>query len=372
MNISLLSGAYKNAGDFLIVSRCKELLQNSAPNTLITEYERGSALDEVIEQINKTDVLVIGGGPAYIEYLYPKIIPLVENLEDIKVPIFAMALGWNGQNDFSKAVYKYSFSDSTKKLLRRIENDGYSLGCRDFFSERVLQNNGMCNTIMTGCSAWYDLQYINCFDIQNNGEIKSILLSDPASSGNYKQFLNVIKYVKKRFTHAEIKVVFHRGVNYDKYTDKETGKSLENLCREIKHLNIEYIDISYDSHKMNVYSKCDLHIGYRVHAHIYNLSQRRRSILIEEDGRGAGVDEALGLRQIRAYNELKLVESEYVMKILRRLSPYNTTSEFVCMEIEDYLQELEKNEYVQFEWAFKRMNYYYSKMCKHLSQLIKK
>lgn len=133
MNISLLSGAYKNAGDFLIVSRCKELLQNSAPNTLITEYERGSALDEVIEQINKTDVLVIGGGPAYIEYLYPKIIPLVENLEDIKVPIFAMALGWNGQNDFSKAVYKYSFSDSTKKLLRRIENDGYSLGCRDFF-----------------------------------------------------------------------------------------------------------------------------------------------------------------------------------------------------------------------------------------------
>ena len=62
MKISLLSGAYKNAGDFLIVSRCKELLLNIFPEAIITEYERKNKLDRFLSDINRTDVLILGGG----------------------------------------------------------------------------------------------------------------------------------------------------------------------------------------------------------------------------------------------------------------------------------------------------------------------
>ena len=61
MKIALLSGAYKNAGDFLIVRRCKELLQAVIPNCEITEFARNKNLEDKIDAINKMDVLVLGG-----------------------------------------------------------------------------------------------------------------------------------------------------------------------------------------------------------------------------------------------------------------------------------------------------------------------
>ena len=45
---------------------------------------------------------------------------------------------------------------------------------------------------------------------------------------------------------------------------------------------------------MNYYSKVDLHIGYRVHAHIFMNSIAKKSILISEDGRAKGVKGVIG------------------------------------------------------------------------------
>jgi ketol-acid reductoisomerase len=41
-------------------------------------------------------------------------------------------------------------------------------------------------------------------------------------------------------------------------------------------------------------STVDFHLGYRVHSHIFSLSQRIPSILIAEDSRGVGQAEAMG------------------------------------------------------------------------------
>jgi hypothetical protein len=38
----------------------------------------------------------------------------------------------------------------------------------------------------------------------------------------------------------------------------------------------------------------DLHVGYRVHSHIFSLSQRKTSVLIGEDSRGIGQVAAMG------------------------------------------------------------------------------
>lgn len=43
-----------------------------------------------------------------------------------------------------------------------------------------------------------------------------------------------------------------------------------------------------------LYGNADLHIGYRVHAHLFCLSRRIPSILINEDSRGVGQAAALG------------------------------------------------------------------------------
>jgi polysaccharide pyruvyl transferase WcaK-like protein len=48
------------------------------------------------------------------------------------------------------------------------------------------------------------------------------------------------------------------------------------------------VDASRDLDALELYGQVDLHVGYRVHAHLCALSRRRPSLLIAEDGRGRG------------------------------------------------------------------------------------
>jgi hypothetical protein len=51
----------------------------------------------------------------------------------------------------------------------------------------------------------------------------------------------------------------------------------------------------------------DFHIGYRVHSHIFSLSQRKASILIAEDSRGVGQVAAMGGTALSAHDDVQLV-----------------------------------------------------------------
>ena len=302
--------------------------------------------------------------------MYPKKLPLVDNLDEIKIPFFAMAMGWKGNSDSFDTVLSYDFTTKSKELLDRFEKDGYSFGCRDYFSQNVLNRAGYSNCMMTGCAAWYDLKYVKNNQLRKNSEIKKVYLSDPANIKNFDQLIEVVKRCKKIFPFAEIKIIFHRGISSDIYTKANEGKALSLLCEELKKMELEYIDIAYSSNGFELYNECDLHIGYRVHAHIYNLSQRQRTILIEEDGRGAGVDQAVGLKQIRAYSYKKISNNKYKRKLKQKLRIYKTQSDTVCDELEAYIIELKQNNYKQFEWAFERMQYYFGNMEKHIKQVL--
>lgn len=302
--------------------------------------------------------------------MYPKVIPLVSDLNKLKIPIFALAMGWHGYDFMPVTTYNYYFDESSKILLKRIEENGFPLGCRDYYSEKVLHNNGIKNTVMTGCAAWYDLDYVNTTSIRNDGEIKNIVISDPANIKNLNELIEIIDFLKKRFPKVILKVAFHRGISADNFTSGRVGQATEKICLVLQEKGVEFCDISYGCNGFDIYNDCDIHIGFRVHAHIYNLSQRRRSILVEEDGRGAGVNEALGLRHITAYDCLKKIDNDFMRKVINRVPIYETSSMYVCKELDDYLIDLERTNYKQMEWAFARMNYFYTQIAEHL-QLLK-
>ena len=55
MDIALLSGADKNAGDFLITKRAKSLLRFVHPEANVAQYKRNESLDAFVDEINKYD-----------------------------------------------------------------------------------------------------------------------------------------------------------------------------------------------------------------------------------------------------------------------------------------------------------------------------
>lgn len=211
---------------------------------------------------------------------------------------------------------------------------------------------------------------------------KKICISDPGNPINLNQSLLIVKYVRKNYPSTRVVYVFHRGIPTENDSNQKRANVYSDFIKELSKLGVEYKDISYSDNGFSTYNDCDLHIGYRVHAHIYNLSIRNISILIEEDGRGTGVNEALGLFSIKSYNEDlrrfdkhghriidKLIWDSYrfISKewLLERQNPY------LINQIDDYLYMMKASEYYMMKQAFQRMGCFFDTMITHLSSFEK-
>lgn len=359
MKIALLSGAVKNAGDYLIEDRTHSLLEYVYPNSSIQIFKRNDSLSNSINKINCSDMIIFGGGPMLGEKTYPDIIPLLPELNDIHPPIYTIGIGWYGKNTLERTLYEdYKFGIAMKRLVNRM-HETYQISCRDWYTYRLLRNSGYNNILMTGCPAWYNLSYVDNNKLRNDINIpyKKIVISDPGYSINMNLAFDIICYLRNKFKNAQIHFIFHRGIKQDENTsDKKERVNLTMLDKLVK-LHVHTHDISYGLEGFSIYDDCDLHIGFRVHAHIYNLSQRSISILVEEDARGAGVNEALGLTGIKPYS-YTLNKSNGKVNL-----DYN---EYVIRVLDDYLAAIDSSNYIQLTNSFRMMKEYFNFMVEHI------
>ena len=149
----ILTGSKNNAGDYLIKYRAKQLFANLRPDRKIIDINGWEQLNtEKLAIINQSKALILMGGPALVENMVPKVYALTENLEDIKVPIVMMGIGWKSQKGNWEDTYSYSLSEKTLSLLDRIDNSGYQSSVRDYHTLNAIRFNGFNNFLMTGRS----------------------------------------------------------------------------------------------------------------------------------------------------------------------------------------------------------------------------
>ncbi len=309
----LLTGAKANGGDHLIVKRAKQLLKKHVPNIQFIELHRWEPLDQHLDEVNASQGIILCGGPAYQPQFYPGIYPLVSDLRKIKVPIIPFRLGWKGIPGDEQTVREYRFTASSIKLLERVHRDCQFTSCRDYLTKRVLERHGFTNVIMTGDPAWYDLQYLEDAFIPPQ-EIRAIALSVPARAIYQDQCVRLAGCLKKAFPKARILGTFHHGWNESEYVPAGFARELASLKKKLLAEGLKVVDLAGDLRRMEeLYDATDIHVGYRLHAHLYLLSHRKPSFLMEEDGRGRGASEALGLRGIPAYS--RAICDPLVMKL---------------------------------------------------------
>ncbi len=232
----------------------------------------------------------------------------------------------------------------------------YPLGCRDWYTVRTLQKSNIKDVVMTGCPAWYDLSRIDSLTLdikyadQTLADSVSIGISDPALPYNKPYFYELVNIILKNYRKAHIKLFFHRGIS------KEDLKTITKLCKEYSRLT--YIDMSGSCACFEQYNQCFLHIGFRVHAHIYNLSQGNVSILINEDARGIGVNHALGMENINC--------------LLRttRVSRPKISNEIFEKIVLDYIKYIEQSNYLQYCRAYIQIKETFNVMQKFLVNMI--
>lgn len=373
MDIALLSGAYRNAGDFMIVHKCEELLKYVYPDCTIHTISRRNDLTEHLPQINDSDVVILGGGPALKPKIYPDHIPLVSDLTQIKSPLFAMGLGVSGKYNYD-GLPKYEFSAPTKELWSKANASGWAIGCRDNYSANIMKRSGF-ESKMTGCVVWYDVENVNNTKLKSPNSYKNIIVSDPGKVSYHKSTIELLRVLKEMFPSSNIKFVFHRGNGPGDYTGATIGEKLKKLANDLDTLGIEHRDISSDFEGFKVYDDCDLHIGFRVHAHIYTLSKRRKSILISEDIRGIGFNQTIGLPNIDATVDYVGGKRSISLKVLNKIEKAGYTSviskdnQFLKEELEFCLDIISSTQGKIYEWSFERMSYYFNEMVDHIKEI---
>ncbi len=326
----MLTGSKNNAGDFLIKHRAKALLSYLRPDRDVIDIDAWNKFDaKTLQLVNNSICLILMGGPALQKDMYPKIYPLVDNLDEITTEIILMGVGWKSTSGHWHNTRQFEFSEATEKLLLRLGNSIYNHSVRDYHSLNVLNNHGVSNVTMTGCPAAYDLNYINRHPIYNK-EIKkvafslgvSFLLSKKMEQQMKKMIISVRDYFSKNVSDIELTVVFHHSTkNRFLMTHNAKASHLSghnDFINWLENNNLQWVDISGSAENLiNFYSQCDLHIGYRVHAHIFMLSINRLSILITEDSRGIALPNVLGGIILEGFEE---ENTRLIDKIFRRLN----------------------------------------------------
>ena len=296
--IVILTGAVKNTGDFLIAHRAAQLLKKFIDPEII-ELSRFYPIEDHIQTINRAKALFLCGGPAYTRDIFDGIYKMSACFGDIKVPVIPFGLGWCGQ-PFPE-YENFRFTDLSRDILRKIHNNIPVSSCRDVITEEILKKGGMENVIMTGCPVWYDLDFIERPKMQER-EVTRVVVTPPANQRFLLQTIKLIHLVRSKFKKAQIYLSFHRGILPGIKTPPRKGLAylLEAFTGIIKGYKIK--DVSGNLDKIDFYRDCDLHIGYRVHAHLLFLSTGKHSILINEDGRGFAFSKSLGFQNFNGYD----------------------------------------------------------------------
>lgn len=370
-----LTGAKKNLGDFLITERALRLLNYVAPEydyILMPHWEKFSDLSYV----NNSKGIIILGGPGFQENMFPGVYKLTDNLDDITVPIYTLGAGWKGFPGDKVTEKLYNFTSSARKLLKKMNTTTAGMSCRDYQTLRVVNRAGYRNITMTGCPVWYDIPSIGIKDVKKQNSNKIVFT--PAQELRFSdQSKNIMNLLKNKFADKEVIVSFHRGVGaVDDFTKVEDANNTQKLSDYALSLGFKVEDVSFDLEKINFYDNCDLHIGYRVHAHIYFLSKRLPSILLHEDGRGNGVTESLQSNGLNAYKISRLYsflfslvyKGSLLKKIYKKFATKN--NEKLIDELEGLLNNLEVNCFSSINKSFEIIDSTFPVMINYLKKVI--
>ena len=374
----ILTGSKNNAGDYLIKYRAKQLFSDLRPDRKIIDINGWEQLNtDKLAIINESKALILMGGPALIKNMAPKVYALTNNLQDIKVPIIMMGIGWKSKKGNWEDTYNYPLNAKTLSLLKKIDNSGYLSSVRDYHTLNAIRFNGFSNFLMTGCPAYYDKDFINK-DLQFK-EINKVAFSLGVafveSSSMEKLMKENILECKEKFTDKEFEVVFHHSLDSEKFRSAykfSSGHVIKHneFASWLTKNDIKYVDISGSAENLtNYYSNVDLHIGYRVHAHIFMNSIARKSILVSEDGRAKGVKGAIGGIVLDGYLDFK---DSIFAKVSNKILPFYdrfTANNNLTKELLDEISYENKIDFIRLKNSRKLIDHNYIIMKQFLRQL---
>lgn len=267
--IAVLHGAMKNSGDFLIYRSGKVLLE-----TYLEDFDF-CYLPRYKKIIDKNfDGIIILGGPIITRTLHPHSKNIKEFLDNKNLPVFCLGVGISGKKF---PTYNSFFINSASiEFWRDIYKTSKLFSVRDIETYRVLKNYGI-DVELTGCPA---LCIYRKSKTQNR-HINKILISVPNirffSIKDFLLTIYLLAIIRKKLNNKKLGIVFQHGSRtFPLYLIRQIARLMNIKVYDTAGKSIDEIDEIKDY---------DLHLGTRLHLHIYFLSMEKPTILLNVDMR---------------------------------------------------------------------------------------
>lgn len=277
-----------NLGDGFILARVKQHLGAGGCQAVFSTRAPLSAED--IRTINQTNALIIAGANQLNDYY--TIVPggTLDLFKQITVPIIPFGVGVRGV-----ATDKSKMSEETKAMLREMHTRISQSSWRCFrtvaYLERELPELAG-KFVMTGCPVIYDEPLLSGKPFTTTSNKIAITITERGDW--WEREKTTVDFVVKRFPEAKLFLVLHQD-----YSDESIGEKIGRFFGQTQHtaptfyryaelLGITVVKPPDADACMKFYEDCDLHIGSRLHAHVYCLSRAKRSFLVPVDERSAG------------------------------------------------------------------------------------
>lgn len=116
------------------------------------------------------------------------------------------------------------------------------------------------------------------------------------------QHLAVAEMLRKKYPAAKITAAFHHPATGEGMAVNARIRNWIALPAAMREAGLEVADVSGALDGMlALYGGADLHVGYRVHAHVLMTGWGKASVLVAEDGRGSAMADAIAGRVFRAW-----------------------------------------------------------------------
>jgi hypothetical protein len=290
----------KNSGDDLIVQSLISLLNALSPIELefnvVSIAKSTLNKEETFSKININDYAALLCPGFRISVINQEILNVrlkyIEKTIMNKIPVFLLGSSWCVFPGLEEQT-NYKINSKEKALIRYVLNDNKScITVRDIYTKKLLEKNNIeCS--LSGDLSLFDINKLKSEPNISN-KLETIVISLPHNNNYYKYCDILATKLNKRF-----------------------GCKVYKCTHQFLPNNKSYKDLSGRAQALSYYNNADYHIGFRYHAHLWFIQNRKPSFLIAEDGRSWGY--------INTFNDIGMHSSpKYILEKAKKINALNS------------------------------------------------
>jgi hypothetical protein len=181
---------------------------------------------------------------------------------------------------------KTKYSKAPLGFLKMVNERFGPFPCRDEFIVRYIENKGGLDGYYAGDIALYDPEKIRS-KFRPSRKVRAYAFTIGHHPKYDEQARALLKSLRQNFPKAKAYISLHSRPNHF---------SSDLAQYAVNQLGYEVIFTYGEIENLLLYNNIDLHVGYRLHGHIYFLRNRKPSVLIAEDIRAYGFSESKDTR----------------------------------------------------------------------------